>query len=170
MSAILDPITRLREAAAELQARHPDLPIREKADELADRWRSGSIRNPAGALVATVKAGMPTRAQLAEARKAPAGPASPRGTFRADGSWDRNGSTPSPAERELRRLDAAFAAAQASPADAVSMLAESTARDAFREPCMRLWATLTTTESWRAAPCSTSAESWLKTLAVRRLG
>lgn len=92
----------------------------------------------------------------------------PRGTLAQDGGWNRYADHVSRHERTARDIAESVAQRCPTPADGAAYLAQETEHRHWYESVMHLWSSMGTPEGWLCAPCSNTAQVWIKEACAAR--
>lgn len=145
----------------ELIADFPDRPVHEICQQVERKAAAESVSSPMGLARAWLK-----RAKVVPQHSTTEPTLPVRGTFGAHGEWIRGSLTASEWESRLIQAARDIRRQFLSPAQAVQLIADRGLSDMVREGPMRVWAQLESVTAWPCAPCSTSAEQWLKTYVI----
>ena len=143
-------------------------PVIHAAELRVKRTDLSPINNPDAYLIAKVRAVVNDSPASTVRTRHPANSDTPRekprGTFRPDGSWDKGATYESDFETNLRHFAARVRDQFVPPCVAAAWLMESSLEPAF--PNLDIWQRLEDVTYWCAAPTATSAEEWVKRVAL----
>jgi len=92
----------------------------------------------------------------------------PRGSLGADGGWNRYAESVSRHERAAREIAESVAQRCSTPADGAAYLAQESEYRHWYESVLHLWSSMATPEGWLCAPCSNTAQVWIKEACAAR--
>jgi len=155
------------EIMASWRAQFPDADV-----DACVRWAATvpDIENPEafiGAVLAKGKFAKGVRGSGASARSGQAD-SRPRGTLGHDGGWNRYAESVSRHERAAREIAESVAQRCSTPADGAAYLAQETEHLHWYEGVLHLWSSMGTPEGWLCAPCSNTAQVWIKEACASR--
>lgn len=145
----------------ELIAEFPDRPVKTVIQQIERKAKSMTITSPMGLAKSWLRKAKHIADDTTQDTTIPV-----RGTFGEHGEWLSGSAIASEWETRLVQAARDIRRGFLSPSEAVALLRERGLESMIREGPMGVWSRLAHADNWPCAPCSTSAEQWLKTYVV----